>query len=162
MPDERAKPAMMCALGPGASRRLTVQPLARRPCSTTPRSLSRHLVHRPHLIAQIYMMPALDPPHSQSVVRDRWDSPPRVTCGPGYRACPSPVGRRSLREMPSDDCRNPTIRDAKSRIACFWKDDCASAAMEDPAAVEPFSPALSTGVLTQSADQQLHTKFNTQ
>lgn len=44
---------------------------------------------------------------------------------------------------------------AQRRAACFWKHARASVAVDRPVMVEPFLPAPSQGVLTQSADPLL-------
>lgn len=44
---------------------------------------------------------------------------------------------------------------ARCRTACFWKCARVSIAVDSPVVVEPFLPAPSPGVLTQSADPLL-------
>jgi hypothetical protein len=127
---------MMCKLEPSASGCLSLQPLPHRRSFTTRGASTCHLVRRPHHVAQIHMMPVLGP---------------RICCplfeidGTGRRALPfmNVLVRVRPNGILCSQCSLmtaalPPVVPAKSRIAYFWKPNCSSTVVDDPAMVEPF------------------------
>ncbi|KAF2820326.1 hypothetical protein CC86DRAFT_412201 [Ophiobolus disseminans] len=115
---------------------------------------SRHLVPRPHLIAQIYMTPVPGPPHSLLTVRDRWDWPPRAVCSLGI--VPDTVRPNGVLRARCSLIIAAVLPFLIAKIVIHASGKTTALLLlpkDDPAAMDPSAPAFTPCVLTQFADQ---------